>query len=196
MSHPLPDSPRVVVIGSSCAGKTTFSRALAERRSCTVVDLDDLFWGPGWTPRPQDEFFALAADAAAGEAWVVAGNYGIVRDILWSRATTIVWLNFSLPVVLWRGLRRTTARVVSREELFQGNRESFRRAFLSRESILWWIVSTFDRRRRAFEQLRASAQYPQLAWLEARTPREAALLLHALHEQGRESHLPGGATGA
>lgn len=174
------DAPRVVVVGSSCAGKTTFASALAESRACAFVDLDELFWGPDWTPKPEADFLQLVEHVAKGDAWVVAGNYGLARQVLWPQATTIVWLNFSLPVVLWRGLRRTVARVFTRQALFHGNRESFRRAFLSRDSILWWIVSTFDRRRREFEQLRASAQYPHLVWMEARNPREAAALLHAL----------------
>ena len=181
-------SPRVVVVGSSCAGKTTFAKALARARSCNCIDLDDLFWGPRWTPVPPAEFLQAVADAAAGDAWVMAGNYGTSRDMLWGRATTVVWLNFSLPLVLWRGLRRTTKRVLLREVLFQGNRESFRRSFLSQESILWWIVSTHRRRRQEFEALRASHHCAHLQWMEARTPRAAAALLKGL-QQDQGTHL-------
>lgn len=189
MSPPSRRASRVVIVGSSCAGKTTFAQALAQARSCICVDLDDLFWGPDWTPQPQAEFLHSVAQAAAGDTWVVAGNYGMARDILWSRATTVVWLNFSLPLVLWRGVRRTVKRVVSRQELFQGNRESFRRAFLSRESILWWIVSTHRRRRQEFERLRESGHFPQIEWMEARNPTEAAVILQAL-QQGPGSDVP------
>ncbi|HIV72229.1 MAG TPA: toxin [Candidatus Aquabacterium excrementipullorum] len=173
-------SPRVVIIGSSCAGKSTFAQALAKARSCPCIELDELFWGPDWTPKPSADFLRLVTEAAAGDTWVASGNYGTSREILWARATTIVWLNFSLPRVLWRGLRRTVGRVVSGRELFHGNRESFRQAFLSRESILWWIVSTFARRRLEFEALRASGQFAHETWLEARTPAEAAEILAAL----------------
>jgi adenylate kinase family enzyme len=173
-------SPRIVVIGSSCAGKSTFAQALAETRACKYIELDELFWGPDWTPKPEPEFLSLVASSAAADDWVAAGNYSLARPLLWSRATTIVWLNFSLPLVLWRGLKRTVARNVRGEVLFHGNRESFKRAFLSRESILWWIASTYRRRQREFLALRESAEFQHVEWLEARNPRAADQVLREL----------------
>ncbi len=180
MSEARAGTDRVVVIGSSCAGKSTFARALAASRGCALIELDELYWAPAWTPKPPAEFLRLVEQASAGEHWVAAGNYGLARERLWGRATTIVWLNFGLPRVFWRGLRRTVARVASGEELFQGNRESFRQSFLSRESILWWILSTFHRRRREFEALRDAGTFAHLRWCEARTPHEADALLRLL----------------
>jgi adenylate kinase family enzyme len=171
---------RIVVIGSSCAGKSTFAQQLAAARGCACIELDELFWSRDWTPRPLAEFRSSVAQAAAGDAWVAAGNYSSARDLLWPRATTIVWLNYSLPVVLWRGLRRTIRRAALGEVLFHGNRESFRRSFLSKESILWWIVSTYHRRRRNFEALRASGEYGHLQWVEAQDPAAAAEILRSL----------------
>jgi len=179
-AHATPD--RVVVVGSSCAGKSTFAQALAALRACPLIELDEPYWAPDWTPKPQAEFLRRVAEAAAGERWVAAGNYGLARDALWSRATTIVWLNFGLPRVFWRGLRRTVARVVSGQALFHGNRESFRRSFLSRDSILWWILSTFHRRQREFEALRGGGAFAHLQWHEARTPREADAILRRLRD--------------
>lgn len=180
MSDPNAPTDRVVVIGSSCAGKSTFARALAASRACPLIELDELYWAPNWTPKPPAEFLRLVDQASAGERWVAAGNYGLARERLWGRATTIVWLNFGLPRVFWRGLRRTVARAVSGEELFHGNRESFRQSFLSRDSILWWILSTFHRRQREFATLRDSQAFAHLRWHEARHPREAADILRRL----------------
>jgi adenylate kinase family enzyme len=177
-------SPRIVVIGSSCAGKTTFARLLAEARGCSRIELDELFWSPGWVPKPASEFLRLVAEAAGSGAWVADGNYAISRGVLWPRATTIVWLNYSLPRVLWRGLRRTVSRCLYGEVLYHGNRESLRRSFLSRESILVWIVTTYYRRRREFAELRASEAFGHLEWLEVRHPREANRLLSLLQNAG------------
>ena len=171
---------RTVVVGSSGAGKSTFARALAEARGCALVELDELYWGPGWKPKPQAEFLRLVQEAAAGEAWVAAGNYSLARERLWSRATSIVWLDLPLPQVFWRGLRRTVARAASGEALFHGNRESFRTSFLSRDSILWWILSTHGRRRREFAALRASGAFAHLQWHHARDARAAAAILRRL----------------
>ena len=180
MNHVPTPSPRVVIIGSSCAGKSTFARQLAAAKGCTRIELDELFWSKNWTPKPQSEFLQLVEAASAAQEWVAAGNYSPARSVLWARATTIVWLNYSLPLVLWRGIKRTIKRTALGEVLFHGNRESSRRSFLSKESILWWIVSTYYRRRLEFEALRTSAQYSHVQWLEARHPAATAEILRSL----------------
>ena len=141
---------RVIVIGTSCVGKTTFARSLASRVSFPHIELDALYWQPNWIPRPPDEFRALIAQALSQEYWVTDGNYAVVRDLIWSRATTVIWLNYVFPVVLWRALTRTTRRVLTGEELYSANRESLRMALFSRESILWWVLTTFHWRRKQY----------------------------------------------
>ena len=86
---------RVVVIGTSCAGKTRFARSLADVLSCPHVELDALHWLPNWVERPSVEFRALTAQALSQDCWVTDGNYGAVRDLVWSRATTVIWLNYT-----------------------------------------------------------------------------------------------------
>jgi adenylate kinase family enzyme/GNAT superfamily N-acetyltransferase len=171
---------RIVVVGTSCCGKTAFARALAQSLRCPCIELDELYWGPQWTPKPDGEFRRLVEAAASAPQWIADGNYGRVRDVLWPRATTIVWLNYSFPRVLLRALRRTLRRFVTREELWHGNRESLRRSFLSRDSILLWVISTFHRRREELVGLRASRRYPHLSWVELRRPRDAEPYLRSL----------------
>jgi adenylate kinase family enzyme len=171
---------RVVVIGTSCVGKTTFARSLARVLSFPHVELDALFWQPNWVPRPPEEFCALTARALAQGCWVTDGNYGVVRDLVWSRATTVIWLNYVFPLVLWRALTRTVLRVLTQEELFSGNRESLRMAFFSRESILWWVLTTFHRRRKQYRQLFETGTSPQLVYVELRNPSEARHFLAGL----------------
>jgi adenylate kinase family enzyme len=171
---------RVVVIGTSCVGKTTFAQALARGLNFPHVELDSLHWQQNWIPRPPEEFRALTAEALAKDCWITDGNYGGVRDLLWSRATTVIWLNYSFPVVLWRAITRTIRRVLTQEELFSGNRESLRMAFLSRESILWWVITTFHRRRRQYRRLFDTATTPRLAYVEFRSPAEARNFLRGI----------------
>lgn len=164
---------RTVVIGTSCSGKTTFARDLAHALGLPPIELDALYWLPNWAPRPADEFCALTSQALSHNHWVVDGNYGIVRDLAWSRATTIIWLNYSFPTVLWRALARTVRRALTGEKLFSGNRESLRMAFFSRESILWWVVTTFHRRRNQYRRLFDTRTLPHLVYVEFRRPSEA-----------------------
>jgi adenylate kinase family enzyme len=171
---------RVVVIGTSCVGKTTFAQALARVLSFPHVELDALYWQPNWIPRPSEEFRALTAQALSQDRWVTDGNYGVVRDLVWSRATTVIWLNYGFPTVLWRAVTRTLRRVLTREELFSANRESLRMAFFSRESILWWVLTTFHRRRKQYRVLFDRRTSPQLVYVELRNPSEAKHFLAGL----------------
>ena len=171
---------RVVVIGTSCVGKTTFAQALARGLNFPHVELDSLHWQQNWIPRPPEEFRALTAEALAKDCWITDGNYGAVRDLVWSRATTVIWLNYSFPVVLWRALTRTFRRVLTQEELYSGNRESLRMAFFSRESILWWVITTFHRRRRQYRRLFDTATTPRLVYVEFRSPAEARNFLRGI----------------
>lgn len=171
---------RVVVIGTSCVGKTTFARSLARVLSFPHVEMDALYWQPNWTPRASDEFRALIAQAVAQDHWVSDGNYGVVRDLVWSRATTVIWLNYIFPLVLWRALTRTARRVLTQEELYSGNRESLRMALFSRESILWWVLTSFHRRRKQYRKFFNTRPSSQLRYVELRNPSEARHFLAAL----------------
>ncbi len=141
---------RILVIGTSCAGKTTFAAALARRLNLPHVELDALHWGPNWTPR--DDFVPQVQRAAATDAWVMDGNYKAVRHLTWSRAELIVWLDYEMGVVVGRALRRTIRRAWTQEMLWSTNRESWRLSFLSRESILVWVLSTWRKRRLGYRK--------------------------------------------
>lgn len=175
-----PRLERVIVVGTSCCGKTTFSRRLAAILGQSHIELDALHWGPHWVAKPTEEFRRLVERAVAGERWVADGNYRAVRDVIWPKATAVIWLNYSFITVFRRALMRTLRRSLSGEELYAGNRESLWRAFLSRESILWWVITTFTRRRRNYRELRETKRFPQLAWIELRTPAEAESFLQAM----------------
>jgi adenylate kinase family enzyme len=165
--------PRIVVVGTSCAGKTTLARRLGNCLGVAPVELDELYWGENWTAKPESEFRRLVAESTAGDCWVVEGNYAAVRDEFWPRASMVVWLNYGRFTLLRRAFFRTAGRVLARKRLWHGNQESFRRSFLSRESILVWIWTSYRRRREELQSLRSSNAYPNLVWVELRHPREA-----------------------
>jgi hypothetical protein len=123
--------------------------------------------------RDPDEFCRLTAEAVSKDHWIVDGNYALVRDLVWARATAIIWLNYGFPTVLWRALARTVRRSLSGEKLFSGNRESLRMALFSRDSILWWVITTFHRRRNHYRRLFDTRRLPHLLYVEFRTPLEA-----------------------
>ena len=144
----LREHPRIAIVGTSCSGKTTLAGQLAEVLGRTHIELDALHWGPNWSVRP--EFPALVAEAVSADEWIVDGNYRGVRDLVWRRATGIVWLNYPFGVVFCRALTRTVGRLISREAVYAGNRESLRGAFLTADGIPWWVIRTHGKRRREY----------------------------------------------
>lgn len=162
---------RVVVVGDSCSGKTVLSRALGARLDHPHIELDQLYWGPRWTPRPLDDFRASVEEAVAGARWIVDGNYHRMIELVWSRATALVWLDYPLPLVLARGLKRSIRRSLRAEPLFAGNRESLRRSFLSHDSLLLWILTSRGPRRRRYCQLLEERRFPRLEVHRLGSPR-------------------------
>src|SRR5439155_8414511 len=95
-------------------------------------------------------------------------------DLLWPRATSIIWLNLGFITVFNRVVRRSIRRGASGEALYSGNRESLARSFLSKESILLWVLRTYWRRRNDYRALRQGGRFPNLRWREFRRQAEAS----------------------
>ena len=143
---------RIHIVGTSGSGKTTLARALAVRLSLPHIELDAIRHGPNWIDLPDPEFQERVREALSGEGWVVEGNYGVVRDLIGERADTVVWLDYNRGVVFQRVFWRTLRRCVTREELWNGNLETFRNSFFARDGVVLWAMKTHARRRRTFGQ--------------------------------------------
>ena len=177
------DLERVVVVGTTGCGKTALARRLARALGCQHIELDELYWSPRWVARPLAEFRRRTQTAVREQKWIADGNYAEVRDVLWARATALIWLNYSFSTVFARVFGRTVRRIIFRETMFSGNRESFGKAFLSCKSILLWMITTFHSRRRRYEQLRHAGESAHLRGIEFRRPSDAERFLQTLEKQ-------------
>jgi adenylate kinase family enzyme len=164
---------RVAIVGTSCAGKSTLGHAFATRLNVPHIELDAQYWGPNWTPVPAEQFRKNVDALTSRSRWVCDGNYSVVRDIIWPCATMVVWLNYSFARVFGRGLRRTLQRCVSRSPMFGGNRETFRLSFLSRDSILLWLLKTHWRHQREYPRQFADPANGHLKIVELKNNSEA-----------------------
>ena len=97
---------RVLVIGISGAGKSTFSRALAARTGLPLIHLDKEFWQPGWQITRKPEWRAKVAKLVAGDAWIMDGNFDGTLDLRLPRADTVVWFDYPTHVCLRRAVWR------------------------------------------------------------------------------------------
>lgn len=154
---------RVVVVGSSGSGKSTLARALAERLGVPHVELDALHWGPDWTETPTEVLRKKVETAIACDGWTICGNYTKLRESIWPRADTLIWLDYPMGLVMWRVLRRTTGRCITGETLWSNhNVETWRKSFFSSDSIIVWAWTTWPTQRRAYFTFFRSREYPGL----------------------------------
>ena len=121
---------------------------------------------------------ARIVKAMAADRWVSDGNYGKFREIQLPRTTTLVWLDYSLPVCLLRLLRRTVIRTVTRKELWAGNRESFYRQFFSKRSIFLFLFRQHPQLRRHYWDM-VHGEAGHLKVIRLGSPREARRLVRA-----------------
>ena len=139
---------RIALIGPVASGKSTLAAAIAAHTGLPHLDLDELFWGPHWTPVAPPAFHTNVRDALSANAWIADGNYGgEAGEILLARAELAIWLDLPLNICLPRLIRRSLVRAATRQELFAGNRETFAH-LLARDSILWWGPAHHHRHRR------------------------------------------------
>jgi len=174
-----PDFNRVAVVGTSGSGKTTLARALAETAGVPHVELDALHWEPGWRAADPDVFRARVEQAVAGPRWVCDGNYSAVRDLVWGRATLIVWLDLPFGLVFYRAVSRTLRRVRTREPLFGGTNRERVFGFLDPEWIPWWVIRTWRKNRRRYAALTASGAQRPVSVVRLRSADEVARFLAA-----------------
>ena len=132
----------IVVYGPTCSGKTMVSNQIAERIRIPHIELDALFWTPQWIKKQLEEFRAEVSTIlnANTDGWVCDGNYSRVRDLILPLADTVVWLRPPFRVAFWRLLKRTIIRCWNRELLWGNNRESWRLSFLSRDSLILYLI--------------------------------------------------------
>jgi len=166
-------------VGSSGSGKSTLAFRLAGLIGAEHIELDALFHQPNWVPLQDAEFTSRVARAVTADSWVVDGNYGIVRDIVWGAADTIVWIDLPRRVVMTRLVRRTIGRVVFRKELWNGNRESFRDVFSldPDRSVVVWAWTHFDERRATYGEAMVDERAAHVDWVVLRSRREVRRFL-------------------
>ena len=164
------------MVGNSGSGKSTLAAALAAALAIPHLELDGVFHQAGWQSLPRPEFRAAVAAFAAGDAWVIDGNYSAVQDLVWARADTVVWLDPTRARVMRQLLSRTLRRVVRRTELWNGNRESWTNLFRAdpEQSILRWAWTQHGHTRERYRQAQADPANAHLEFVRLTTPAQAA----------------------
>jgi adenylate kinase family enzyme len=170
---------RVLVAGSTGAGKTTLARALAGRLGIPFHEMDALaFTGPGW--RENERLEQDVSRIISGPCWIFDSfGYPQVRDLLWSRADTVVWLDYTRFVVMRRVLRRSAVRTLVRRRIFGGNVETLA-SWFSPSHPTWWAWAQYADRRNEIASRCVSDRFAPLDVVRLTSPRAAEDWLAAI----------------
>ena len=163
---------RINVVGTSGSGKSSLSRQIATHLDLPYIELDQLFWKANWTESPDEELFQKLRVALSANRWVLDGNYDRTRHIKWALVQTVVWLDLPIYLVFSRVFVRAMTRSSTGEELWAGNKETFRKTFLSRDSIILWSLITHAKNRKRYAALSENDGYRHIRFVRLRSTKE------------------------
>lgn len=119
---------RILVIGNSGAGKSVLAKRLSTCLHLPYFSSDPFYWGPGWEPASADKVFQQVREVTSRESWILDGNFDEYRELVWKRADCILWLDYSLSLILRQVILRNFKWLLTREPTWSGNRMTLQRA--------------------------------------------------------------------
>lgn len=169
---------KVFVVGTSGSGKSTFARALSQKIGVVDIELDQLFWKENWTESTPEEFRTKIQKALSeNKGWVMHGNYNKVRDLTWKNTEVLIWLDYPKAIVMYRVIKRSLKRIFTQEELWAGNRESIKKTFFSKQSIILWSWQTYSTRKDQYLKFMQDPDFKHIKVIRFKTPKEAQKFL-------------------
>jgi energy-coupling factor transporter ATP-binding protein EcfA2 len=164
---------RILILGRTGSGKTTIARELAAVLGVPHVELDSLYFGPDFSTTPPSLLRERTIAAIAGARWVIDGNKRAVRDLVWPRADTIIWLDYPVFVSLWRLAKRARTRTVAltAHAAQTGRRTGLPKQLLTAGRGVLTALRSHRGQRREYPRLFAQPANQHLAVVRLRSPR-------------------------
>ena len=180
------------MVGTSGSGKSTFARELAELLNLPYYEIDQLFWKSDWQESSDDELFRKVHDVTSRPRWVLDGNYSRTIPVKWKQVQLVIWLDPSFVRTIFRVTKRTMHRSLKQKEIWTGtgNRESLKKAFLSKDSIIWWAITTYRSNRKKYSSIMSSPAYSHISFIRLNSQTGVACFLEGLRQVVEQSARP------
>jgi hypothetical protein len=136
--------------------------------------MDAIFWGPNWHWPSDEMFFSKLKNEISRDSWILDGNYTRTIPIKWKNVQMVIWLDYSFARTLFQAVKRAFLRAWTKEELWAGtgNRESFRKGFMSKDSIILWTIKTHKRVRRKYEKFMIDDNFSYIKFVRLKSPKD------------------------
>lgn len=184
------------VVGCPGSGKSTLARSVASRLGVPCFELDAFHHLPGWKQRSNDEMIQVVEAALAPiDGWVVDGNYnGSVGRAVRAEADLIVFLDLPRSLVMRRIVARTLRRAVTREVLWNGNREPWSNlvSLDPAKNIIRYAWDNHPRYHREYHERMADGQWDHAEVVTLRSASEVDRWLDDVDRRTNPPSEPGG----
>ena len=144
---------RIIIVGVSGSGKTYTAKKLGKLLNIHSYDLDEYYWNPNWQKKDRQEFTNTVTKIVSAETWIVSGNFSSFDQAIWQRCDSVIWLDYSFFRCLAQSLKRSLKRIVYKIPCCNGNYETFSQLFFSRNSIILWVLRSYNKRRAFYSEI-------------------------------------------
>jgi len=171
---------KIIIIGSAGAGKSTLAKTIAKQLRIPHYELDAINHQKNWQTIDRDEFRRIVETKTEQDGWVFCGNYFSTLGFdFWRKADMIIWCDYSFPLVMTRLLKRTLKRTLTKEELWNGNREGFITNFFTKDSIFVWMIKSWKKQKLRYSEIFAngSSVLPGIQLVRLRSPKATKIFL-------------------
>jgi energy-coupling factor transporter ATP-binding protein EcfA2 len=165
---------RTLILGRTGSGKTTLARELAEALGVPHIELDALYFGPDFSTVPLPVLRERTTAAIAGDRWVTDGNKSAVRDLVWPRADSVIWLDYPFLVSVWRLGKRAlwrTSVLKAQAAQSQGGSAVLPKQLLAGANGVLTALRSHRGQRREYPRMFAEQENQHLTVVRLRTPR-------------------------
>ena len=144
---------RIIITGASGSGKTYTARKLSMALDITNYDLDDYGWNSEWQLRDKHEFTESINTITQQKTWIISGNFSSLEQYIWQRCDTLIWLDYNICRCLIQSFTRSIGRIIRKTPCCNGNYETFKQLFFSRNSIILWVLTSYNKRRAFYREI-------------------------------------------
>ena len=185
MNVKLDEHSKILVVGTSGSGKSILAKNVSNILGIKDIELDALFLKENWQESSNTDFREKILQSIKGTSgYVINGNYNKVKDLTWGNADTVIWLDYSRFIVMWRVIKRTFIRIITQEELWSGNKETIKKSFFDKDSIILWAWNTYSKRKTQYKEMIKENPYKIKTYIVFKSPREAKEFIKEL-KKGR-----------